>query len=142
MLNNVVICSTILLVHIFHDNNHTIFNFIIHEGRGGGGGMLEGSYHEGPLLDFEHDDGASLGHPGQQHSDAADGQPAHVQAARGRVQLVNLGAPCPEGHQPAAREHWAPERGREGERKRKKKTKERKREGDKRKKHGYSFGYR
>lgn len=66
---------------------------------------LNDSYHESPLLDFVHDDGASLGHPGQQHCDAADGQPADVEAAGRRVQLVDLGAARPEGHQPAAGEH-------------------------------------
>lgn len=68
--------------------------------------LFTDTYHECPLLDFACDDGASLGHPGQQHSDSADRQPADIQAARCRVQLVDFGASCPEGHQPAAGEHW------------------------------------
>lgn len=67
--------------------------------------LLNDSYHESPLLDFVQDDSASLGHPGQQHCDSTDGQPADVEAAGRRVQLVDLGAPRPEGHQPAAGEH-------------------------------------
>lgn len=64
------------------------------------------THHERPLLDLVHDDGAALGHPRQQHGDAADGQPADVQAAGRRVQLVDFGASRPEGHQPAPGEHW------------------------------------
>lgn len=51
-----------------------------------------------------HDDSATLGHPGQQHSDSTDGQPAHVQATGRRVQLMDFGTAGPEGHQPAASE--------------------------------------
>ena len=60
-------------------------------------------------MDLEHDDVASARHPGQQDAEASDGEPAHVQAARCRVQLVDLGAPHPEGHEPAARTHWRDE---------------------------------
>lgn len=35
-------------------------------------------YHEGPLLDLEQNGPPALGHPGQQHGDDPDGQPAHV----------------------------------------------------------------
>lgn len=64
-------------------------------------------YHECPLLDLQQDDVSALRHPGQQHSSGADGQPAHVQPTRRRVQLVDLGTARPERHQPAARTHWA-----------------------------------
>lgn len=47
-------------------------------------------YHEGPLVRLLRDDSAALGHPRQEEGDAADGEPAHVQAARRRVQLVDL----------------------------------------------------
>lgn len=56
-------------------------------------------------MDLEHDDRASLWHPGQHHGGRPDGQPADVEAAGRRVQLVNHGAAHPEGHQPAAGTH-------------------------------------
>lgn len=67
--------------------------------------LLTETYHERPLLDFVHDDGASLGHPGQQYSDSSNRQPADIQATGRCIQLVDFGASCPEGHQPAPGEH-------------------------------------
>ena len=63
-------------------------------------------YHECPLLDFEHDDGSSLWHPGQHHGRSANRQPADVQTAGCCVKLMNHGAAHPERHQPATCTHW------------------------------------
>lgn len=63
-------------------------------------------YHECPLVHFEHDDGAALRHPGQQHRRRSDGQPADVQTAGCCVQLMDHRAAHPQRHQPAAHKHW------------------------------------
>ena len=73
----------------------------------GEGGRAMRLYHECPLLDLDEDHVSALRHPGQQHGDGADGQPAHVQATRRRVQLMDLSAARPERHQIAARPHWS-----------------------------------
>lgn len=52
--------------------------------------LLTGTYHECPLLDFVHDNSASLGHPGQQHSDSSDRQPADIQTTGCCVKLMDL----------------------------------------------------
>ena len=65
-----------------------------------------GTYQHSPLLELVGDDSAPLWDPVVEDGGDAQHQPADVEAARRRVQLVDARVPHPHRHQLTADEHW------------------------------------
>ena len=64
-----------------------------------------GTHQQAPLFEFLEDDGRALGNPVVEDGADAQGEPADVEPARGRVQLVDLRVAHPHRHEAAADEH-------------------------------------